>query len=179
MSDPNEGIRWPPEFELSTRPVHVSNDLAMAVPIERVWAWLIRAVCWPTYYDNSKNVRFVEGEPPDLSLGTRFHWRTFSSEVDSRVREFEPRPRIARIAWDAKGFGFTAYHAWLMRETPEGCHVLTEERQHGWAAKLQSVVCPRRMWWGHKNWLESLQKKAAEGWPPKDWTTTCGQRLSE
>jgi uncharacterized protein YndB with AHSA1/START domain len=158
VNQPAADILWPAEFDLSTHPVHVHNELAMTVPRERVWAWLIRATIWPVWYPNSNNVRIVEGAPTDLAYGTRFRWRTFSTAIESQVKEFEP---YERIAWDARGFGVYAYHAWLLRETPGGgCHVVTEERQHGWAAKGQAVFLPHRMSNGHQMWLENLHKCA-------------------
>jgi len=163
MSDPHDGIRWSPEFSPPVCAVHVGNELAMAVPAAHVWAWLIRAQLWPTWYSNSKNVRILNGAPPDLALGTRFRWRTFGAAIESEVVEFVPGQRIA---WNATGLGVTACHAWLLRETTEGCHVLTEERQHGWAARFQHLVWPGRMPSGHQNWLESLRDYAAGG-PPK------------
>ncbi len=74
--------------------------------------------------------------------------------MTSRVLEFVPNERIA---WDARGPGVLAYHAWLITPTPTGCHVLTEERQHGRIAWLQSVVLPNRMHYKHQIWLEGLK----------------------
>jgi hypothetical protein len=56
-----------------------------------------------------------------------------------------------------------AYHAWLLRETPQGCHVLTEEVQHGLLAQLQKKVWPGRMYRYHQIWLEALAAKAKDG----------------
>ncbi len=59
-----------------------------------------------------------------------------------------------------------AYHAWLLRPSGNGCHVLTEETQSGWAARLGNLVMPNRMRRGHQIWLETLARKAAGGQPP-------------
>ena len=72
-----------------------------------------------------------------------------------------------RIAWDARGLGVLAYHAWLIWPTAEGCHVLTEESQHGWAARLGNLVRPTRMSHYHQLWLERLRNCAAGGFPPR------------
>jgi len=39
VNESSESIRWPEEFEPSRNPIHVSNELAAPVPVDRVWAW--------------------------------------------------------------------------------------------------------------------------------------------
>lgn len=156
-------ILWPQEFDPARAPVHVRNDIHIPAPCERVWAWLIRAQLWPSWYANSSNVRFLRGTPPDLESETRFRWKTFGVTIESTVREFVSP---ARLAWDAKGIGLNAYHAWLLEPTPEGCHVLTEETQHGILARTGNLLAPRRMFRGHERWLNALRERALSGWPP-------------
>jgi hypothetical protein len=72
-----DGIRWPGRYHPAHCPIHVSNELAIAAPIETVWAWLVRAPLWPSWYPNAAGVHFLAGEPPDLALDTRFRWKTF------------------------------------------------------------------------------------------------------
>jgi Polyketide cyclase / dehydrase and lipid transport len=163
LTDQTETIRWPDGFAPQQCPVHVRNELAMPVPADRVWAWLVRAGLWPSWYPNSRNVRFLDGKPPDLELNTRFRWWTFGVTIESKVLEFEPG---ARIAWDARGIGVRAYHAWLIRPTREGCHVLTEETQKGGLARLGNLLLPMRMSGYHQLWLERLRNGAAGGMPP-------------
>lgn len=163
VNESSESIRWPEEFEPSRNPIHVRNELAATVPVDRVWAWLIRAALWPSWYVNSKNVRFLGGRPPDLALGTRFRWWTFGVTITSTVLEFVPGERIA---WDAHALGVHVYHAWLIRPTTEGCHILTEETQRGWIARLGALLMPNRMSRYHQIWLERLRDNAASGMPP-------------
>jgi uncharacterized protein YndB with AHSA1/START domain len=158
-----EGVRWPDHFAPANVPVHVRNEMEIPQPLEHVWAWLIRAQLWPAWYPNSANVRFLKGAGPDLEAGTRFRWKTFGVTIESEVMEFVPKERIA---WDAQAFGMDAYHAWVLRETPQGCHVLTEETQHGTLARLQKRVLPNRMYQGHQVWLEALRLQAGKGYPP-------------
>ena len=153
-------IAWPARFAPANSPIHVRNELAIAAAPERVWSWLIRAQNWPRWYANASNVRFLDGAPPDLSAGTRFRWRTFGVGIESTVREWAPP---ARLAWDAHGIGVEAYHAWLITPTADGCHVLTEETQHGVIARLGALLMPRRMWRYHQIWLESLRERALSG----------------
>jgi hypothetical protein len=38
--------------------------------------------------------------------------------------------------------------------------------QHGWGARLMHWLRPRRMWEGHEQWLEQLERRARGGMPP-------------
>lgn len=156
-------IRWPERYHPDRTPVHVTNEVRSTAPVGALWAWLVRADLWPKWYPNSSNVEFVEGTGPDLALGTVFRWRTFGIGITSTVREFVPGERIA---WDAKGVGVDAYHAWLFEPGPDGCRILTEETQHGWMARAGSIAFPRRMGKYHQIWLENLSRQAATGLPP-------------
>ena len=78
------------------------------------------------------------------------------------MQKYDPEKQIG---WDAHGLGVYAYHAWLIRETPEGCHVITEERQHGFGARAQALLLPQRMSTGHQMWLERLRNCAGGGLP--------------
>jgi hypothetical protein len=88
-------------------------------------------------------------------MDTRFWWKTLGLPLESTVREFVPGQRIA---WDAHGLGVDAYHAWVLSpRTGGGCHVLTEETQHGWLARLGNRFMPNRMHRYHQLWLEGLR----------------------
>jgi hypothetical protein len=156
----NDQIRWPPDF--ANAPVHVSNEMLMDVPCENVWAWLVRADLWPDWYPNSSNIEFLLPLGPTLRLGHIFRWRTFGVHLTSQVREAAFRERLA---WNARGLGIRAYHAWLIKEEKGGCRVRTEERQYGFLCRLGNLVFPHRMFKGHQMWLERLQEKARGG-PP-------------
>jgi len=69
-------IRWPEHYDPKQAPVHVRNELVIAAPPELVWAWLVRAEAWPSWYPNSANVR-IAGGGAELVLRTRFRWRAF------------------------------------------------------------------------------------------------------
>lgn len=153
-------IHWPDKYHPSRTPVHVRNDIDIAAPCERVWARLIRAQEWPSWYPNSSRMRFVRGTPPDLAMGTEFRWRTFGVGIRSTVVEFEPP---YRIAWDARGIGVDAYHAWLLEPDANGCHVTTEETQYGFMARLGALVLPQRMYRGHELWLNRLRDEVTSG----------------
>jgi len=156
-------ILWPARYEPANCPVHVRNELAMASNPETVWAWLIRAQLWPTWYPNSANIQFLTGQPPELALGTRFRWKTFGITIESTVKEFVP---YERLAWDAHGSGLDAYHAWLIIKTSQGCNVITEETQRGLLPRLLNALAPKRMEKQHQVWLEKLRDNAARNMPP-------------
>jgi uncharacterized protein YndB with AHSA1/START domain len=160
--DDNATIRWPEHYHPRNSSVHVRNEIDITAAPETVWAWLIRAERWPAWYENSANVRFIEGRSPDLALGTRFNWKTFGVGIDSRVQEFVP---YERIAWNGVAMGIDVYHAWLIVKTADGCHVITEESQHGWMSRLSVLIFPKRMWKFHQIWLESLRDQAMAGLP--------------
>ena len=155
-------IRWPENYSPDRTKVHVRNQLEMPVPSEAVWAWLIRAELWPTWYNNSRQV-VIEGRAHDLGPGLSFKWTTFGVKLESKVEEFVPGERLA---WSAHATGIDAYHAWLIEKRPSGCYVITEENQNGWLATLSNTLRPQNMGKQHQNWLENLQRKAAEGPPP-------------
>ena len=96
-------------------------------------------------------------------MGTRLRWKTFGVTIQSMVLEFV---LYERLAWDAHGTGLDAYQAWLIQKTDLGCHVLTEETQHGFLARLGKTFRPKRMEQMHQIWLERLRNKAKSGLPP-------------
>ena len=160
--DKTQSIRWPQRFDPGRAPIFVSNDLVAAAPAETVWAWLVSAPLWHTFYSNASNV-MLEGGGRQLSSAVKFRWKSFGVNLDTVVEEFEP---CQRIAWHATGIGVDAYHAWLL--TPSsggGCHILTQETQYGWLARLGKMAMPNRMHRYHQLWLEGLAKQAKAG-PP-------------
>ena len=64
-------ISWPKRYAPSNYHVDVRNELNIPSDPKTVWAWLIRAQLWPTWYPNSANMHFITGQPPDLALSTR------------------------------------------------------------------------------------------------------------
>ncbi|MCW3480970.1 SRPBCC domain-containing protein [Neisseriaceae bacterium JH1-16] len=156
-------VRWPDRYHPARCPVHVRNQLDMAAAPARVWAWLIRAPLWPSWYANAAQVRPLDGSGQDLRAGSRFRWKTFGITITSTVLEYVPGERIG---WDAYAFGVDAYHAWVLQPSERGCLVLTEETQHGWLARLSNLAMPRRMHKYHQLWLEQLEAQARSGLPP-------------
>lgn len=157
------GINWPDPYRPDATAVHVRNELLIPATAERVWAWLVRATLWPSWYENAHDVA-IEGGAVALSPGARFHWKTFGLAIDSVVCEFVP---FERLGWTGIGLGMDVYHGWLLepRDGGAGTWVLTEENQNGLAARAQSVLAPNRMHHHHQIWLESLSARAGQGLP--------------
>ena len=156
-------IDWPARYHPDRTPVHVRNEIVVEAPPERVWAWLVRATLWPTWYPNSRNVRLSAPSEHSLQLGTEFRWHTFGVGIRSRVLEFRP---TERIAWAAFGLGVDAYHAWLIERVTDGTRILTEETQYRWGARANTLFFPGRMHRFHQVWLEELGRRALAGLPP-------------
>jgi len=155
-------IKWPDRYSPERTRVHVKNELSMDTMPEVVWAWILRAKLWPTWYSNSANVS-IEGGGSDLQAGSAFRWKTFGVTLSSKVEEFVP---FERLAWSARATGIDAYHAWLIEPTSEGCRVTTEETQNGWLAAINRAARPNDMTKKHQAWLEGLLTKARTGPPP-------------
>src|SRR5271155_2283321 len=155
-------IRWPEKYGPERTSVHARNELEMPAEPETVWAWLVRADLWPTWYVNARGVK-IEGGGHELKLGTRFRWTTFGARLSSKVEEFVP---AERLAWSASSTGIDVYHAWLIEKRPSGCYVLTEENQNGILARLSNSFRPGNMERYHHLWLEGLLAKARNGPPP-------------
>ena len=156
-------VRWPERYLPGNSAVFVRNEILIPQSPEIVWAWLLRAQLWPEWYANSGDIHFLSHAGPDLRNRSRFRWRTFGARVTSKVLEFEP---YARLAWDAHGIGVDGWHAWVLTRLDDGStHVLTEETQHGWLARLGKWLMPHRMYEMHQLWLEGLSARAQSG-PP-------------
>lgn len=152
---------WPEDCLPERSQVHVRNEIRIAARPEVVWAWLVKAERWPSFYRNSARVR-VEGGG-DLRPDASFTWWTFGSRVKSIVREFEPH---SRLAWDAKELGAAGYHAWLLKPEGDATHVITEETQHGPSMAIARFVLTPAMRHFHQRWLVGLDKVARTG-PPE------------
>jgi uncharacterized protein YndB with AHSA1/START domain len=157
-------VRWPERFLPARTQVFVQNEIVIPAPPARVWAWLIRAELWPTWYPNSAHIHFLSHAGPDLRNRSRFRWRTFGIYITSKVLEFEP---CERLAWEAQGIGIDAYHGWVLTEQTDGStHVISEESQIGWLASLGKLLLPSRKKLEHQRWLEALSRQVQTGAPP-------------
>jgi uncharacterized protein YndB with AHSA1/START domain len=59
-------IVWPEHYAPDRVAARVSNEITISAPPATVWAWLVRASLWPTWYPNSDLVQ-IAGGARDLS----------------------------------------------------------------------------------------------------------------
>jgi hypothetical protein len=159
LSDANQLIHWPPGFEPAETDVFVHNEIRIKAPPKVIWANLINAVEWPSWYSNSSDVRITGPSNTTLRENSHFLWKTFGFAVDSKVHEFAPE---SRIGWFGDGVGIRAYHTWLIIENPDGCVVITEETQKGPSAVRFHAEKPAAMYEGHELWLQSLKARSED-----------------
>lgn len=161
-------IIWPEGFVPGFTENFASNEVIVAgLAAARVWPLLSRATAWPEYYANSANVRFYDGEGPELDEGVCFYFETFGFPVEARCTEFVP-PRDGqpgRIAWHGwAGEGDTrldVHHAWLIEDLEGGrVRILTQETQKGKPAEELARARPNPMINGHQDWLDGLVRAA-------------------
>lgn len=152
-------IQWPAAFAPANSPVFVHNTIEIEASPEKIWYWLCNAASWQQWYSNAAAVRILQPPGNYLQAGAVFKWKTFGAALQSTVLEFVP---YERLAWDAKGIGIRAYHAWLIIPGAHGCTVVTEETQHGWACRLGSLLLPGRMYKYHQIWLQGLKRMAEQ-----------------
>jgi predicted acylesterase/phospholipase RssA len=146
-------------FDPRVAPVAVHNEIEIEAQPDRVWEILIRAVDWPRWYSNARDVR-IKGGGDILFAGAEFTWTTFGVPLRSVVHQFQPRQSIA---WSAKGIGVDAYHAWRIDFANGVCRIKTEETQYGWLARLAHWAFPDMMYRGHQEWLDGMARQTAVG----------------
>lgn len=155
-------FEYPEGFSPADASVHTIDERAIAAPSEHVFAWLLRAPLWPSFYDNAKSVRLPDGAAR-LELGMEFSFRTFGVRVHTEVVDLAS-PHM--LAWRGGGMGTRAWHAWSVTPTNEGCHVVTVETQCGVTPRLFGWALESMMHEQHARWLEGLERVALSGPPP-------------
>ncbi len=153
---------WPVGFKPDEARIFVRNALEVEAAPAVVWAWLVRARLWPTWYPHAKDVVVLDPPGGDLEAESRFTWATGGIALRTQVREYEPE---RRIAWFASSPLILAYHGWNITPTVRGCLVVTEESQRG-PVTFGSLFVKPQMLRMHQTWLEELARKAREGLPP-------------
>ncbi len=147
---------WPPGFDPQRNPVFSYNEILIpqAAPAQ-VFHLLTAARAWPEFYPNASDV-----ELPGLHLesGTHFRWRTFATRQRSQVLLFVEN---AALGWTAESPGTHAFHRWLLAAEGDGTRLVTEECQHGWAARLDYWVMNPSLHAAHQLWLEQIKRQCA------------------
>jgi hypothetical protein len=147
---------WPAGFDPRANPVFARNTLDIPAPPAAVFAALVDAPSWPTFYPNAADVVVEAGQETRLRAGARFEWRTFSTRQRSQVVLFEPD---ARLGWTALSPGTRAVHRWLIEPRASGAaaYVITEECQVGITARIDRYWMNRSLSAAHQLWLEALR----------------------
>ena len=157
-------IFWPEDYTPGFTDNFVSNEVIVAgLRAVDVWPFLSNALLWSTYPSNSANIRFYDGEGPELEDGMRFYFETFGFPVEAQVLECDPpaEGKPGRIGWHGwGGYGdrrFDMYHPWLIEDLPgERVRILTQESQKGKPALELAKTKPNVMINGHQDWLDGL-----------------------
>lgn len=157
-------ILWPEGYLPGTTENFISNEIIVAgLSVADIWPLLAEAPRWPSYYTNSANVRFYDGQGPVLENGLRFYFETFGFPVEAQCNEYiaPAAGQPGRVAWHGwAGEGDTrldVHHAWLVEDLPGGrVRVLTQETQKGKPAEELAKAKPNPMLNGHQDWLDGL-----------------------
>lgn len=167
-------IIWPEGYIPGECDNFASNEVIVkGLSVAEVWPFLAIPARWPTYYANSSDILFHDGEGEYLTPSRLFFFKTFGFPVEAQVVEcVPPAPgQPARLAWHGwAGEGATrldVHHAWLLEDLPGGrVRVLTQETQNGEPAKELAKARPNPMINGHQDWLVGLieaARKAKQG----------------
>jgi len=150
-------IHWPDGFHPEQADLFAHNEIVVHASCEKVFANIVDAQVWPSWYPNSHNVKLLNSPDGQLHEGTRFLWDTFGVHIESRVHEFVPD---SRIGWFGDGNGMNAYHTFLLLKTDEGCYIVTEEVVKGAGAIELREKQPNAMHEGHDLWLSTLKQRS-------------------
>lgn len=159
MDDAN--FAWPAGFAPDVAKNYIRNERTMHVPIDAVWAWLVAAPRWNSWFPNATKVELPAGAT-ELTAGMHFTWAQSGVWLRTDVREFEPR---RRLAWYARSPLIEAYHTWDVQTDGTVTRVITDETQNGLMPSIAKPILRPRMLAVHDLWLESLDKRAATGLP--------------
>ena len=152
-------IHWPDGFHPEQADLFAHNEIVVHASCEKVFANIVDAQVWPSWYPNSHNVKLLNSPDGKLHEGARFSWDTFGVHIESQVHEFVPN---SRIGWFGNGTGMNAYHTFLLIRTGEGCRIVTEEVVKGPGAVEFRQKQPSAMHEGHDLWLRTLKQRSEQ-----------------
>jgi uncharacterized protein YndB with AHSA1/START domain len=149
-------IHWPAGLEPKSVDVFVHNEGWIDAKPEVVWANLVDATQWPSWYSNAADVR-LSGNAALLANGVSFDWKTFGFPLTSTVDVFEPN---RELGWSVANPSFLVHHAWLLVPERGGTRVVTEETQKGADAIRFRLEQPNAMYDGHDWWMSALKARS-------------------
>jgi uncharacterized protein YndB with AHSA1/START domain len=152
-----EKINWPTEYEPTKSKFYVHNEIEINAKPEIVWAYLIDALKWQSWYKGAKNVTFTNQADTVLNANSIFNWETMGLKFQSTIKQFEPN-RL--LAWESKKKSIQGFHVWLIIPTEKGCKVITDESQNGWLTFFEKTFQGKKLKKLHDVWLTELKKKS-------------------
>jgi Polyketide cyclase / dehydrase and lipid transport len=153
----SKDIHWPKGFHPEQADLFAHNEILVNASCDKVFANIVDAEQWPSWYPNSQNVKVLNVTDGKLYPNARFSWDTFGVHIESHVHEFVPD---SRIGWFGNGTGMNAYHTFLLLKTAEGCHIVTEEVVKGPGAVEFRKNQPNAMHEGHDLWLRTIKQRS-------------------
>jgi uncharacterized protein YndB with AHSA1/START domain len=151
-----EEIMWPEGFKPSESKFFIHNEIEINAPPEKVWALLIDALAWESWYEGASQVSFADPTDSVLRQDGIFNWKTMGLQFTSVVKEFEEN---RFLAWESNKKSIQGYHVWLIVPTPTGCKVITEETQNGWLTFMEKTFQRHKLEKLHDVWLAEMKKK--------------------
>ena len=164
-------IHWPTGQHPEDADLYAHNEIMVNASCETVFANIVDAQSWPSWYPNSHNVVVHDSPDNKLHEGTKFSWDTFGVHIESTVHEFVPN---SRIGWWGLGTGMKAYHTFLLVKTDQGCHIITEEVVRGEGAIKFRQEQPNTMHDGHDLWLKVIKERSEK----QDLEDRSGKKMS-
>lgn len=160
---PTNLVKWPDEFNPEKAKWYVYNEIEINAKPEVVWNILIDAKKWHTFYKGVESpVEYLDTTATTLRNGLAFKMHTMGLHLTPVMKEFVPNERMA---WEVRRGNLTAYHAWVIVPTPNGCRLITPEAQNGFLTFLQKVFQPNKLLNLHEHWLEVIKARAEDTTP--------------
>jgi hypothetical protein len=151
-------VVWPDEFNPENAKCYVYNEIEINAKPELVWNILIDAKKWHTFYKGVESpIEYLDSTATTLKNGLRFKLHTMSLKLEPEMKEFVPNERMA---WEVRRGNLTAYHAWVIVPTENGCRLITPEAQNGFLTFLQKVFQPNKLLRLHDTWLKLIKERA-------------------
>jgi hypothetical protein len=151
-------VVWPDEFNPEKAKWYVYNEIEINAKPEVVWNILIDAKKWHTFYNGVQSpVEYKDTTAATLRNGLDFKMHTMGLHLEPVMKEFVPNERMA---WEVRRKNLTAYHAWVIVPTANGCRLITLEAQNGFLTFLQKVFQPNKLLKLHDKWLRLIKERA-------------------
>jgi DinB superfamily len=156
-------VLWPEELNPSKAKWYVYNEIEINAKPEVVWNILIDAKKWHTFYKGVQSqVEYLDTIASTLRNRLSFKMHIMDLRLEPMIKEFVPNERMA---WEVQRGNLTAYHAWVIVPTANGCRLITPEAQNGFLTFLQKVFQHNKLLNLHEHWLEVIKARAEKATP--------------